>query len=123
MFESSNARAYASVAAAPEKRGVSLEVQAFQMPAGLIFGTGAVLAVLDPADVDLVSPVLQAIVVLSIFPIISVANRLTFTLKVSGTVIASNCLAVLIYWFQTGLSRQSTDRGFANGSPEIGFSN
>ena len=44
-------------------------------------------------------------VVLSIFPIISVPNRLTFTLKVSVTVIASNGLAVLIYWFQTRLSR------------------
>ncbi len=44
-------------------------------------------------------------VVLSIFPIINVPNRLTFTLKVSGTIIASNGLAALIYWFQTRLSR------------------
>jgi amino acid transporter len=44
-------------------------------------------------------------VVLSIFPIINVPNRLAFTLKVSGTVIASNGLAVLIYRFQTRLSR------------------
>jgi glucan phosphoethanolaminetransferase (alkaline phosphatase superfamily) len=49
-------------------------------------------------------------VVLSIFPIISVPNRLTFTLKVSGTVIASNGLAVLIYWFQTRLSRSTAVR-------------
>jgi multisubunit Na+/H+ antiporter MnhB subunit len=40
-------------------------------------------------------------VVLSIFPIIDVPNRLTFTLKVSGAVVASNGLASLIYWFQT----------------------
>jgi amino acid transporter len=44
--------------------------------------------------------------VLSIFPIISVPNRLTFTLKVSGAVLASNGLAVIIYWFQTRLSRR-----------------
>jgi amino acid transporter len=45
-------------------------------------------------------------VVLSIFPIISVPNRLTFTLKVSGAVIVSNGLAGLIYWLQTHLSRR-----------------
>ena len=49
-------------------------------------------------------------VVLSIFPIISVPNRLTFTLKVSGAVIASNGLAALIYWFQTGPSRREIAR-------------
>ncbi len=49
-------------------------------------------------------------VVLSIFPIISVPNRLTFTLKVSGAVIASNGLAALIYWFQTRLSRREIAR-------------
>jgi len=48
-------------------------------------------------------------VVLSIFPIISVPNRLTFTLKVSGAVIASNGLAALIYW-QIGLSRRMVFR-------------
>ena len=44
-------------------------------------------------------------VVLSIFPIINVPNRQTFTLKVSFAVIASNGLAALIYRFQTRLSR------------------
>src|SRR5579862_2936265 len=44
-------------------------------------------------------------VALSIFPIINVPNRLSFTLKISGTVIASNGLAVLIYWFQTRVPR------------------
>jgi hypothetical protein len=45
-------------------------------------------------------------VVLSIFPIINVPNRQTFTLKVSFAVIASNGLAALIYRFQTRLSRR-----------------
>jgi amino acid transporter len=40
-------------------------------------------------------------VVLAIFPIIEVPNSLTFTLKLCGTVVASNALAALIYWFQT----------------------
>ena len=42
-------------------------------------------------------------VVLSIFPIISVPNRLTFAIKVSGAVIACNALGALIYWLQTRL--------------------
>jgi hypothetical protein len=52
-------------------------------------------------------------VVLAIFPIIQVPNSLTFTLKLSGTVVASNALAVLIYWFQTrrGLARQAGQAG------------
>jgi amino acid transporter len=45
-------------------------------------------------------------VVLSIFPIINVPNRQTFTLKVSCAVIASNGLAALIYRFQNSLSRR-----------------
>jgi amino acid transporter len=45
-------------------------------------------------------------VVLAIFPIIDVPNRLAFTLKISGTVIVSNSVAALIYWFQTRLSRR-----------------
>jgi hypothetical protein len=49
-------------------------------------------------------------VVLSVFPIINVPDRLTFTLKVSGTVIASNVLAALIYWFQTRLSVRKSGR-------------
>ena len=49
-------------------------------------------------------------VVLSIFPIISVPNRLVFALKVSGAVVASNALAALIYWFQTRLSRRIIPR-------------
>ena len=40
-------------------------------------------------------------VVLSIFPIISVPNRLIFTLKVSCAVIGCNVLGALIYRFQT----------------------
>jgi len=52
-------------------------------------------------------------VVLAIFPIIEVPNSLTFTLKLSGTVVASNALAALIYWFQTrrGLARQAGQAG------------
>jgi cytochrome b561 len=45
-------------------------------------------------------------VVLSIFPIINVPSRRTFTLKVSCAVIVSNGLAALIYRFQTRLSRR-----------------
>ena len=37
---------------------------------------------------------------LAIFPIIEVPNSFTFTLKLSGTVVASNAVAALI-WFQT----------------------
>jgi hypothetical protein len=37
-----------------------------------------------------------------------VPNRLNFTVKVSGAVIASNSLAALIYWFQTPLPRRKT---------------
>jgi hypothetical protein len=48
-------------------------------------------------------------VVLSIFPIINVPNRLTFTIKVSGAVIASNGLGALIYRFQTRRSADSPD--------------
>jgi amino acid transporter len=40
-------------------------------------------------------------VVLAIFPIIDVPNRLAFTAKLSGTVVAINALAVLVYWAQT----------------------
>ena len=47
-------------------------------------------------------------VVLAIFPIIDVPNRLAFALKLTGTVIASNALAVLIYWFQTAHLRASS---------------
>ena len=48
-------------------------------------------------------------VVLSIFPIIDVPSPLTFTLKISGTVIACNAVGVLIYWFQTRLSPRSPE--------------
>lgn len=48
-------------------------------------------------------------VVLSIFPIINVPSRLTFTIKVGGAVIASNGLGALIYQFQTRLSAHSRD--------------
>ena len=40
-------------------------------------------------------------VVLSIFPIINVPNRLTFTVKITGAILAANCLGGLIYWIQT----------------------
>ncbi len=40
-------------------------------------------------------------VVLSIFPIIDVPNRLLFTMKISGAVIGFNCLGALIYWVQS----------------------
>jgi amino acid transporter len=40
-------------------------------------------------------------VVLSVFPIISVPNRLLFTVKVSGAIIGCNALGALIYWVQT----------------------
>jgi hypothetical protein len=36
---------------------------------------------------------------LSIFPVISVANPLAFTLKVGGTVAAANLFAVAYFWF------------------------
>jgi hypothetical protein len=55
---------------------------------------------------------------LSIFPIINVPNRLTFTLKVSGAVIASNSLAVLIYCFQTRLARRKIAREVGKGRTE-----
>jgi amino acid transporter len=42
-------------------------------------------------------------VVLSVFPIISVPNRLMFTVKLSGAVFACNALGALIYWSQTRL--------------------
>jgi hypothetical protein len=41
-------------------------------------------------------------VVLSVFPIITVPNPLSFTIKVGGTVIAANALGAIIYWLQTG---------------------
>lgn len=40
-------------------------------------------------------------VVLSVFPIITVPNPLSFTIKVGGTVVAANALGALIYWLQT----------------------
>ena len=42
-------------------------------------------------------------VALSIFPIISVPNRLIFAIKLSGAAIACNALGALIYWVQTRL--------------------
>jgi hypothetical protein len=52
-------------------------------------------------------------VVLAIFPIIEVPDSLTFTLKLSGTVVASNARAALIHWFRTrrGLARQASRAG------------
>lgn len=43
-------------------------------------------------------------VVLSVFPIIAVSNRLAFTIKIAGAVVGCNCLGALIYWMQTRLS-------------------
>ena len=40
-------------------------------------------------------------VVLSVFPIINVPNRMSFTLKLTGTVVGANALGALIYWLQT----------------------
>jgi amino acid transporter len=40
-------------------------------------------------------------VVLSVFPIITVPNPLSFTVKIGGAVIATNGLGALIYWLQT----------------------
>jgi amino acid transporter len=40
-------------------------------------------------------------VVLSVFPIITVPNPMSFTIKVGGTVIAANALGALIYWLQS----------------------
>jgi glutamate:GABA antiporter len=45
-------------------------------------------------------------VVLSVFPIIEVPNRLLFTMKVSGAVVGCNCVGGLIYWVQTRFSRR-----------------
>ena len=39
-------------------------------------------------------------VVLSVFPIITVPNPLSFTIKVGGAVIAANALGALIYWLR-----------------------
>jgi hypothetical protein len=38
-------------------------------------------------------------VILSIFPIITVANPLAFTLKVGGTVLAVNLFGSLYFWY------------------------
>jgi amino acid transporter len=46
-------------------------------------------------------------VVLSVFPIINVPSRLSFTIKVGGAVVASNCLGALIYWIQTSATNRS----------------
>jgi amino acid transporter len=51
-------------------------------------------------------------VVLSIFPIINVPNRLTFTIKVSGAVVASNALGALIYRLQTRIPAGAGDPEF-----------
>jgi len=38
-------------------------------------------------------------IVLSVFPVINVASRPTFTVKVGGTVLAVNAVGALYFWF------------------------